>query len=422
LNTAFALKKPQKLKFPLMPEDFIRIGELIFRYYNEGGLNVAETRELNEWLDKSANNRALFERFSDEDYVNERLEMILNIEKTRDAQWDKLVNKISADSEAQPIMPRRIYIGWQRYAAAAAVVIVIVASSWLWEKYSAPERTDNSVAAAPLKDIAPGTDKAILTLSDGSKIVLDSTGKGVIAQQGNARIEKTASGQLAYNKLAYSELNEKPEVVVFNTLTTPPAAQFQVVLPDGSRVWLNNASSLRYPTAFAGKNREVELTGEAYFEIAKDAARPFALKVNEMSVDVLGTSFNVMAYGNENAVQTTLLSGGVKVSQGDKHSILKPGEQAQVNASGLKVTDEVNVDAVIAWKNGYFNFDKADIPAIMRQIGRWYDVEVSFEGAMPVRSFGGKMNRNLHLSEVVEILKTSEINCRIEGRKLIVSR
>jgi ferric-dicitrate binding protein FerR (iron transport regulator) len=301
-------------------------------------------------------------------------------------------------------------------------VVVVAASSWLWEKYAAPVKTIIPIAGISTKDIAPGTDKAILTLSDGSKIVLDSTGKGIIALQGSTRIEKTANGRLAYNGVANNEINEKPEAIVFNTLTTPPAAQFQVVLPDGSRVWLNNASSLRYPTAFAGKNREVELTGEAYFEIAKDAVHPFKVRANDMAVDVLGTSFNVMAYTNEGAIKTTLLSGGVRVSRGNEHSILKPGEQAQLTASSLKVTNEVNLDAVVAWKNGFFNFDNADIPAVMRQIGRWYDVEVSYEGAMPTRSFGGKMNRNLHLSEVMEVLKTSDINCRIEGRKLIVTR
>ncbi|HMH21377.1 MAG TPA: FecR domain-containing protein [Puia sp.] len=382
--------------------------------------------ELNEWLGKSENNRTLFERFSDEDYVAERLELMQRMESGRDAQWNKLLNIISNDPDSMPVtMPSRMHIGWQRYVAAAAVVVVIATSAWMWMKYGTARSANSPIAAvnsASPKDIAPGTNKAILTLSDGSTIVLDSAGKGVIAQQGNTRIEKIGNGQLAYNKLADNELNDRSGQTIFNTLTTPPAAQFQVVLPDGSRVWLNNASSLRYPTSFAGNTREVELTGEAYFEIAKDAARPFEVRVNDMKIDVLGTSFNVMAYANESAVKTTLLSGGVKVFWGDKHSILKPGQQALVNASGLKLTDEVNIDAVIAWKNGFFNFDNADIPAVMRQIGRWYDVEVNYEGTMPVRSFGGKMNRNLHLSEVVEILKTSDINCRIEGRKLIVTR
>jgi ferric-dicitrate binding protein FerR (iron transport regulator) len=186
-------------------------------------------------------------------------------------------------------------------------------------------------------------------------------------------------------------------------------------------VWLNNASSLRYPTAFAGKAREVELTGEAYFEIAPDAALPFKVKVNQMAVDVLGTSFNIMTYSDESAIRTTLLTGAVKVSVAGDHAVLKPGEQAQLTGSGnLKVVDDVNTDGVVAWKNGFFNFDRADLKTVMRQIGRWYDIEISYEGDLPTRAFGGKIGRNLNLSQVLELLKTYNVNFRIEGRKVTV--
>jgi len=406
-----------------MSEEFIRIGNLIYRYYNEGGLNAADSRELNEWLDQSEANRALFERFSDQDYVSEELNAVQDRNMNRDAQWNKLLNIISADPTARPAtMPHRIHIGWQRYVAAAAVVVVVAAGAWMWTKYGAANKTLAPVAIAPTpsKDIAPGTNKAILTLSDGSKIVLDSTGNGVIAQQGNARIKKIDKGRLSYDQLAGNELNGKLGSTAFNTLTTPPAAQFQVVLPDGSRVWLNNASSLRYPTSFRGNTREVELSGEAYFEVARNAAKPFKVRVNDMDVDVLGTSFNIMAYKDEAATKTTLLNGIVKVSRGAAGSILRPGEQAQLGTSGLKVAANVNTDAVVAWKNGFFNFNNADIKDVMRHMGRWYDIEVSYEGNVPARSFGGKMGRDLNLGQALEILKTIDINFKVVGRKVIV--
>jgi len=248
-----------------------------------------------------------------------------------------------------------------------------------------PVKSQPSVIAtntAPAKvthlknDAAPGGDKAILTLSDGSTFVLNSTGNGTIALQGATNIVKVDNGKLAYNTL-----KEKPGEVTYNTLTTPAAGQFQVALPDGSKVWLSNASSLRYPVAFTGKGREVELKGEAYFEIAHNAAMPFTVKVGEkMLVNVLGTSFNIAAYGDESQVKTTLLTGAVRVSEGSANALLKPGEQVQVNSEGAFSTPkEVDADRVIAWKNGLFHFEKADVRTVMRMLARWYDVEVYYE-------------------------------------------
>jgi len=189
-------------------------------------------------------------------------------------------------------------------------------------------------------------------------------------------------------------------------------------LPDGSRVWLNNASSLRYPTSFTGNTREVELSGEAYFEVAKDAAKPFKVKVNDMDVNVLGTSFNIMAYKDEVATKTTLLSGTVRVSRGAASSVLRR-RAGSVGASGLKVAANVNTDAVIAWKNGFFNFDNADIQAIMRQIGRWYDIEVSYEG-MCGQGHSEEGWAGTSIYPALEILKTIDINFKVVGRKVIV--
>jgi transmembrane sensor len=397
-------------------EDFKRIADLIVRYHSEEELNFSETQELNNWIAQSANNIELFERFSDPEYVLERLRIMDRVDKDR--QWEKVMAAIEVGPPVMPVSaPRRIHIGWHRYAAAAAVVLIVSTGAWVWSRYISTSRKIAPISSTLANDIAPGGNKAILTLADGSKLVLDGVSIGTVARQGNTRIDKLDNG-----RLAYKAINEKPAETVYNTLTTPPAAQFQVVLPDGSRVWLNNASSLRYPTTFTGKTREVELYGEAYFEIAQNAAMPFKVRVgNNMAVDVLGTSFNIMAYEDESAVKTTLLTGAVKVSGTENHAILKPGEQAQLAASGqLKIVDDVNTEGVIAWKNGFFNFDRADLKTLMRQIARWYDIEVSYEGDLPSRAFGGKIGRNLNLSQVLELLKTYNINFKVEGRKVTV--
>jgi transmembrane sensor len=285
-------------------------------------------------------------------------------------------------------------------------------------------------------ELTPGTNKAILTLSDGSNIILDDAKNGQVAQQGNTQVSKLANGQLVYNSLA-----DKPTEVVFNTLTTPRGGQFKLTLPDGSQVWLNAASSIKYPTAFVGNERRVEISGEAYFEIAPLALPtgggqekiPFIVKINTTSgnggeVKVLGTHFNINAYNDEASVKTTLLEGSVKVmlpSSKGGYEILKPGQQAQVNNSPLgdgdvKVINNVDVDQVVAWKNGYFSFNRAGLQTVMRQIARWYDVEISYEGKIPEREFGGKIDRSSNASEVLKILEESKVHFRIEEKKIIV--
>lgn len=287
-------------------------------------------------------------------------------------------------------------------------------------------------------DVQPGGNKAILTLADGSSIVLDSAGNGTLGVQGNTKILKLASGSLAYQSSRHSvsaagaEISE-PE---YNTISTPRGGQYQVVLPDGTKVWLDANSSLRFPTTFAGdpKQREVQLAGEAYFDVARNPQKPFRVSVyaNEagkggelQQVEVLGTQFNIMAYADETSVKTTLLEGTVRVGGSTGARVdLKPNDQARLDlgrAGGVSVVADADVDAAVAWKNGYFDFNKADIETIMRQLARWYDVDVSFRGSgNRDRVFYGGIQRNLTLSSVFRVLERSGVQFSIDGKKVIV--
>jgi hypothetical protein len=313
-----------------------------------------------------------------------------------------------------------------RYWAAASVILIMVSAGiFLFSNHFGMQYpmalSDQSERYK--NDVAPGGDKAILILGDGSSVILDHTQNGTIGNQGNSKVLKIDAGKLAYNMQAGGKTI--PLVIPFNTVSTPRGGQFQIELPDGSTVWLNATSSLRFPTAFInGKERKVELTGEAYFEVTKNESMPFKVMVNKMEVQVLGTHFNVMAYSNEHEIKTTLLEGSVKInSNGNNKSIvIKPGQQASLdnNNSEIIVSRNEDVDLVVAWKNGYTAFKSADISTIMRQVERWYDVDVNYEGTVPVRTFTGKISRNANLSELLRLLEVSKIHFTIDGRIITV--
>jgi ferric-dicitrate binding protein FerR (iron transport regulator) len=259
-------------------------------------------------------------------------------------------------------------------------------------------------------NIAPGSTKAILTLADGSTVALDSTGNRVISQGGTAIRQQ--GGQLEY------DVRGEHASLSYNMLVTPRGGQFRITLPDGSKVWLNAASSLRYPTAFINNTRTVEITGEAYFEVAPDAAKPFKVKVNDRTeILVLGTAFNVNAYTDEPTVNTTLLDGAVRINT----QTLTPGQQAQVNTAGaIKLVNDVDVSETVAWKNGIFSFNNADVRTVMRQIGRWYNIEINYEQAVYTTKFKGKIGRDLNLTDALEVLKKAGVNFKVEGRTVTV--
>ncbi|MGN6542610.1 MAG: FecR family protein [Ginsengibacter sp.] len=303
-----------------------------------------------------------------------------------------------------------------RYAAAAIIICMLSVSVYfLFKPQPARQVSKTENIKSPANDVAPGGNKAILTLANGTSIILDSAANGTLTTQGNSKILKL-NGMLSYNTL-----KNKSSEVLYNTISTPRGGQYELMLSDGSKVWLNAASSLRFSASFVGKERKVELLGEAYFEVAKNAAMPFKVKVHGMEVEVLGTHFNINSYDNESMIRTTLLEGSVKIDKNNSSSLLKPGQQAQMNKAGeIKIINNVDVEEAIAWKEGKFQFDKADIHDIMRQLARWYDVDVEYKGTVSSH-FGGTISRDVNLSQVLNMLHlTGEVNFQIQDKKVLV--
>jgi hypothetical protein len=306
---------------------------------------------------------------------------------------------------------------WFKISAVAATILVLFSISIYFYLNNQPQ----PVAQIIKQDIKPGGNKAILTLANGQQIILSDVQNGQLAQQGNIIIHKTIDGLVVYSAIVDAkQTNKANAVIAYNTISTPRGGQYQVILPDGSHVWLNAASSIKYPTAFAGKIREVEITGEAYFEVAHNAAKPFRVITNSQIVQVLGTHFNINSYDNEEAIKTTLLEGSVRIMAKNNIRVLKPGEQAKLSSDGDLKVAEANLTETVAWKNGLFYFENSSLQNVMRQLARWYEVEIEYEGKIPDRTFTGKIQRNVNLSEVLEILKFTKVTLKIEGKKIVV--
>jgi len=322
-------------------------------------------------------------------------------------------DKISA--EAKPV--RRRVIPLRKIAVAATVMGLLLLSTFLlYNRNTSKETANAEVDKRRFKnDVLPGGDKATLTLADGSTVVLDDARNGTLAQQGSSKVIKVDG------KLMYDPANNNSKEIVYNTISTPNGGQYQLELPDGSLVWLNATSSIHFPTSFVGKERRVEVTGEAYFEVAKNRDMPFIVTVNGSEVQVLGTHFNVNAYSDEDNVKTTLLEGSVKFVSGTNINMLRPGQQSQLASNGLiKVVSNVDVDEVVAWKNGMFDFDNAGIETVMRQLSRWYDVEIEYKGKTDDQ-FIAEMRRNIKLSDALKALElTGKVKFEIQGKKIIV--
>ncbi|SIO38007.1 FecR family protein [Chitinophaga niabensis] len=313
------------------------------------------------------------------------------------------------EEKVRPVWSRK----WM--AVAASLLLIVSAGLFFIKKPGQLQQKARMAEHTRYKNEVPaGGNKALLTLGDGTVIELDSAANGLLTQQGNARIIKLPNGQLAY------EMNDAGSgEVMFNTMRTPRGGEYRLQLPDGSKVWLNAASSITYPNVFTGDTRSVEITGEAYFEVAKDAARPFKVQAGNMKVEVLGTHFNINAYPGEPVIRTTLLEGAVRIQD----AIMKPGQQASLAATGqFRVEDDVETDEVMAWKNGFFQFNDADMPTVMRQLENWYDITVTYEGRVPQRSFGGAIQRSLPLSKVLDILEENNVRFKIEGRNITVMK
>lgn len=312
---------------------------------------------------------------------------------------------------------------YRRYYAVAASILIILSSGLYFYK-SRTQVPALAIQNSPVRinDVAPGGNKAVLTLADGSRIALDDVQQGEIAVQSGISITKTSEGQLIYER-ADAEFRVLNSHDVYNKIETPKGGQYQVNLPDGSMVWLNAASSLRYPAVFSGTERKVELTGEAYFEISPNKLMPFKVVSASQVVEVLGTHFNINAYSNESQIRTTLIEGSVKVSESSvqKVSYLKPGEEA-LNKKGEIMIHSANVEQVIAWKNGNFQFNDMYLVDIMRQLERWYDVDIDYS-SIPHTRYNAYMSRDLNLSRVLEILEvTGRVKFSIEGKTIKISK
>ena len=299
------------------------------------------------------------------------------------------------------------------WLAIAATLIFITFITFYSNKTTLDNRL-NTIKSTVAIDIAPGGNKAVLTLSNGSEILLTDAANGEISNKSGIKITKTRDGELVYEVVGKIENNIKD----LNTIKTPRGGQYRINLPDGTKVWLNAESSLKFPVAFepTGK-RLVELTGEAYFEVAHNKDQPFIVKTSKQELEVLGTMFNINTYENESFTTTTLLEGSVKITHDDQIRVIKKGQQA-------KVKDDIKVeqaqDNAIAWKNGVISFIKADIKTIMRQVSRWYDIDVKYEGEIPSRLFTGEVSRQANLSELIGILETSKIKFKFDNKTITV--
>jgi len=381
-----------------MPDHQTRIAYLLERYVSKS-CSREELDELFAAIDKGEDPEAL-DRFLEESW-----------------HAGLPVPDIDYEQAYQQIKPvpksRGTVIILKRIAVAAAILLLAGAAYWLLGRRQTTQRPELAEQAG-IALIAPGSNRATLTLADGSVVTLDSAGKQVI-RQGEMAIQQQ-NGQLSYgNQPADGSVH-------YNKLTTPRGGQFRVVLPDGTKVWLNSASMLRYPTAFTGNERVVELDGQGYFEVAANARQPFKVKVQNMEVQVLGTDFDIMAYRDEATINTTLLTGSIQVKEGSNEQLLRPGQQAVINNEDHQLTVRTaDIRKVTAWKNGLFVFNNMALPAILREVARWYDVDIVYTTSPGTELYGGGIGRNLQLADILALLEGNGYNhFKVEGRKVIV--
>ncbi|WP_291912269.1 FecR family protein [Chitinophaga sp. CB10] len=376
--------------------------------YLEGKCTPEESEELLQWLNTKESRRTALQAMQEE-FERSMTEPAIVPESMSNRVETRLLQEISRDKEAPVHQLRR-----RKWMVAAAVMTgVVVAAGYLYNNNRSKPAVVKQIAS--VADIKPGSDKAILTLADGTQVTLDSAGNQVIVQGGTK--VKQQNGQLLYETDGQTTQAE-----TFNTLNVPRGGQFKLVLPDGSTVWLNAASSLRYPTAFTGNTRTVEIKGQAYFEVAQNSNKPFIVKAAGTTIQVLGTGFDIMSYADEKEQRTTLVEGAVKVKAGTIEKYLKPGQQVALdNETGVATVQDADVQGVIAWKTGFFEFDNVSLSTILRQLGRWYDLDIVNKFANNNSRLGGRISRNLPLSEILPMLKSAGAEFTLNGRTLVVT-
>lgn len=348
-------------------------------------------------------------------YLNQQARPIENSIEELIADLDEVEHKL-----LEHIAVKRVTL-WPRIAAAASILCVLSIGGYFLLHKRAPQlATENKL----VNEIAPGSNKAVLTLSNGKKISLTDAGDGTIATDGNQLIKKTSKGSVVY---ITNGSVAKDHQLVFNTITTPRGGQWPVTLPDGTKVMLDAASSIKYPITFMGNERKVEVNGQAYFEVVHNAAKPFRVITKGQVIEDIGTKFNVNAYDDEPAYKTTLLEGAVKVvypraaSLSEREGILlKPGQQTTLQNNRLTVSN-ADMEHALAWKNGYFNFKDEKIESVMRKLSRWYDIEIEYKGDLPDKLFEGEIPRNINLSQALKVLQVANIHFTVVGKKIIVT-
>lgn len=386
-----------------------------------GELSAVERIKLNEWINENPENALLLEKLQDEGVVKTELDFLASI-NTRDA-WQNILLRTKKVS-----FTHKVFTFIQKWKYAAILLMVLSAGIIL---YRSPLPGSKPVASVIKEskyknDIPPGTDKARLTLADGSVVIMDGHTSGMV--KGYAGLNITSDhGLLSYKLLSnHTAINAR----YYNTINTPAGCKYKVTLPDGTMVWLNSESSLRFPIVFSGNERRVYLTGEAYFEVAKNRHKPFKVFSNNTVVRVLGTHFNVNAYHNEEAVKVTLLEGSVRVSNGNQSKMIAPGEQASIKRDALVDMQPIKIDVAttdvnesVAWKNNLFLFDSEDVESVMKKIARWYNVEIEYRDGIPQTHFSGSISRNNNISQILNMLElTGGVHFSIDGRKVIVTR
>ena len=401
--------------------------------YIAGSATQQEQQLVEQWLEENDQQNTEWQLMNNKDKAAWLLQLYRDIDNSitpKDAGWQ---DDDTIDSS----------LAWYKkfwLPVAAALIVSIGAGIYYFLLPQEERATPVSVIAPQLQnDALPGTNKAILMLDNGKTILLDDSQDGVLVKQGGTAVSKQGENLMYKGK----GNNDKDAPVVFNTLTTPRGGQYKLVLADGSKVWLNASSSIRYPVSFTGNERKVEITGEVYFEISQlsvDGLKgkatkriPFIVKVNMLGregaeVEVLGTHFNINAYDDEDAISTTLLEGSIKISPPRPNEksleavIITPGQQARLNKNGLlQLVKEVNIEETVAWKNGLFMMNGAAIPAVLRQLARWYDVDIVYGNGIPEGRITGDIPRDMNLSEVLKVMELSGVHFKIDNKKIIVN-
>jgi len=396
-----------------------RTSYLFSKYYDR----TASQKEIKELFDilKSSSDQQLTKLMRDEWENFEHTEAPFFDFKKSQEMLDTILaagtDKNNFHEEAPTIKSKKWPLIFISISAAAALIILNIIGLDFWIEKIAPAPVQ--IASANVNpDISPGGNKAVLTLANGQRIILDSIRNGIIVRNESFEIKKTENGQLVYH--AFDRNYKNARNGDFNMVSTPRGGEYRITLPDGSKVWLNSATSIKFPGVFKRNIREVELDGEAYFEIAKKSAMPFMVRSGSTEIEVLGTHFNVKAYSNQSVMKTTLVEGSVKIIEGKSSVLLKPGQQARLTGGNLTILNNVDIEEQTAWKNGLFVFKDASVEEVMSQVASWYDLNVTYEGKIPEKYLTGKVSRSVNASEFMNLLSYAGVKFKIKGKDIVI--